>query len=141
MELGAPLGKIPDVTDANREFWQSGAQGQLRLQRCASCSALRHPVAPACPTCLSFDATWESVSGEGTVFATATYRHAFSPDVKDALPYTLAIVQLAEGPRMITNIVGQDGEGLPVGTPVTVVFEKIAEGIWRPQFRAAEVHA
>jgi uncharacterized OB-fold protein len=116
---------LPQVDDLNRPFWDGCRAGELRLQRCDR-GHLRYPIATLCPVCLSTEATWEAVSGCGEVFSFAVFRHAYNNGWADRVPYTVAIVQLEEGPRMISNVVGVSAEEVHVGLPLQVVFE--AEG-------------
>jgi uncharacterized OB-fold protein len=112
----------------NGPFWDAARSGELQLQRCASCSHLRYPVAEFCPKCLSPEAQWERVSGDGEVYSFGVFRHQYKPDWP--VPYTVALIRLAEGPTMISNVVGVEPEAVRVGMAVSVVFE---DGI--PKFR------
>jgi uncharacterized OB-fold protein len=106
----------------NGPFWDACKAGELRLQRCADCGHLRYPVSPVCPQCLSGEAAWERVSGEGEVYSFAVFRHQYKPDWP--VPYTVALIRLAEGPTMISNVVGVEPEAVRVGMPVSVVFDE-----------------
>jgi uncharacterized protein len=105
----------------NGPFWDACRAGELRLQRCGGCGHLRYPVAEHCPRCLSTDAAWERVSGDGEVYSFGVFRHQYRADWP--VPYTVALVRLAEGPTLISNVVGVEPEAVRVGMPVSVVFE------------------
>jgi uncharacterized OB-fold protein len=105
----------------NGPFWDAARAGELQLQRCASCEALRYPVSDICPTCLSLDARWEQMSGDGEVYSFGVFRHQDKPDWP--VPYTVALIKLAEGPTLISNVVGCKPEDVRVGMPVAVVFD------------------
>ncbi|HEY3872092.1 MAG TPA: OB-fold domain-containing protein [Actinocrinis sp.] len=126
-----PARPLPTVTDENREFWDGCAAGELRMQRCSSCSHVRYPIQPLCPTCLSHDFAWQALSGRGEVFAIAVYHRAFHPAFAADVPYNVALIQLAEGARMFSNVLG---EGVRVGDAVTVVFDEVADGVALPRF-------
>jgi acetyl-CoA acetyltransferase/uncharacterized OB-fold protein len=125
---------LPLLTATNEFFWTSGADGRLRLQRCASCSALIHPPAPACRYCRGDDLDVAVVSGRGTLVG-FTVNHRFGlPGLPP--PYVVAQVAVAEDPRvrLTTNLVGCDPEQLALGLPVEVVFERV-DDVWLPLFR------
>src|SRR5215469_16959587 len=98
-------------------FWLEGAaNGELRIQRCMSCSALRHPPRPMCPKCNSLQ--WDSITskGIGTVYSFVVYRH--QPLVGLEIPYAVLLVELDEGTRVIGNLVDAEPEDIEIGTPV-----------------------
>jgi uncharacterized OB-fold protein len=125
---------LPVIDDVNRPFWDGCRDGLLKLQRCSRCERLRYPVAPFCPHCLSSDARWEEMSGRGTIFSFAVFRHAYHEEWRDRLPYSVALVQLEEGPIVIGDVIGAEPEALGVGQPVRVVFEPAGDGISAPAF-------
>lgn len=124
----------PRVTELNRRFWQAARDHRLEIQRCDHCRHLRYPIAAVCPVCLGSETTWVALSGRGTVFARVTYHHAFDPALAEHLPYVVAIVQLDEGPRMISNLVGPAAEHAQVGDAVEVVFEAVDGDLAVPRF-------
>jgi uncharacterized protein len=126
---------LPTITEENRPFWAGCAAGELRVQRCDGCGHLRYPIQPLCPECLDDGFGWQPLSGRGEVFATAVYHRAFHPAYAADVPYNLVIVQLAEGPRMYSTVLGGDPV---VGQPVTVEFDEVADGIHLPRFRRGE---
>jgi acetyl-CoA acetyltransferase/uncharacterized OB-fold protein len=128
---GRPL---PLITADNEFFWTSGADGKLRLQECADCTALIHPPAPVCRYCRSHNLGVRAVSGRATL-AGFTVNHRFSLPGLPA-PYVVAQVAIAEDPRvrLTTNIVECDPEQLELGQQVEVVFEQ-DEDVWLPLFR------
>ena len=137
-ELPAPA---PDVNPETREYWDATAQGRLLLKRCLDCGTVIWYPRAICPDCASLRTEWFQASGRGRVYSyTTNYRGqgAYS----DAGPYVLAYVELDEGPRVMTNIVGADppGEGpgaVAVGLRVEVVFDDTGEGTALPRFRPA----
>jgi uncharacterized OB-fold protein len=102
-------------------FWDAARAGELQLQRCGSCGHLRYPVSDYCPQCLATETVWETLSGDGEVYSFGVFRHQYKPDWP--VPYTVALIKLAEGPTLISNVVGIDPEDVRVGLPVSVVFE------------------
>lgn len=124
----------PTIGDLNRPFYQALAAGELRLQRCASCGFLRYPIASICPECLGRESVWELLSGRGVVHSTVVFHQVYNPAFADQVPYNVAIVELEEGPRLMTNVVGVDPASVAVGDPVAVVFTEIGVGTYIPQF-------
>lgn len=134
--MSNPQTSLPRITDLNRPFWEAAHRGELRLQRCENCHHIRYPIAATCPVCLRDEASWLPLSGRGEVFASVVYHRAFGGPLADHVPYVVAIVQLDEGPRMLSNIVG--GGQARVGDPVEVVFETLSPDCSVPRFRLAE---
>lgn len=127
----------PVVTDINRTFWDSIGQGELRLQRCISCGLLRYPIASICPNCLGRAAEWELLSGRGTVYSTVVFHQVYNQAFADEVPYNVAIVELEEGPRLMTNVIGVEPSTVRVGQPVRVVFTAVVDNATIPQFAPA----
>lgn len=125
---------LPVVDDVNRPFWDGCREGVLRLQRCGGCDRLRYPISTVCPHCTSCTVEWEAVSGSGTVYSFAVFRHAYNDAWRERVPYVVALVELAEGPTMISNIVGVAAEEVHVGQAVSVVFDAVTPEISLPQF-------
>lgn len=125
---------LPTLTDENRPFWDGCRAGVLQLQRCA-CGRLRYPISAFCPQCLGASFEWTPVSGRGTVFSYVVFHTAYHPGFKGDLPYNVALVQLAEGPRMYSNIVGAAHDAVRIGDEVEVTFDPVTPEITIPRFR------
>lgn len=129
---------LPRPTPVSRPFWDAAREHRLSLQRCAACG--RHCYYPRalCPHCGGSDLAWTDVSGRGTVYSYTIARRAtaraFEPDV----PYVIAIVELAEGPRMTTNIVGCDPDAVHIGMPVEAAFDDVTDEVTLVTFRPAQ---
>ncbi|MFC1402787.1 MULTISPECIES: thiolase C-terminal domain-containing protein [Streptacidiphilus] len=130
---GRPL---PQLTEANRFYWTSGADGRLRFQECGSCAALIHPPQPVCRYCRGRESGVRAVSGFATLIG-FTVNHRFSPPGMPA-PYVVAQVAIEEDPRvrLTTNAVECDPEQLHLGMRMEVVFQQDG-GVWLPLFRPA----
>jgi hypothetical protein len=126
---------LPTLTDENRPFWDSCRAGRLSLQKCGACSHIRYPISPFCPRCLSADFAWAPVSGRGTVFSYVVFHRAYHPGFKAEVPYNVALVQLEEGPRMYSNIVGTPNDQVRIGDAVEAVFEAATQEVTIPKFR------
>jgi uncharacterized OB-fold protein len=116
-------------------LWDAAMEHELTLQRCASCHRWLMPPRPMCPQCQSMESEWVPVSGEGTIYSWVTYAEA--PDPAFESPHTVVLVQLAEGPRVVSNVVGIAPEELEVGLPVRVVFEDVDDALSLFKFERA----
>lgn len=105
---------------------------ELRLQRCDSCGAWQFYPRPFCTHCGSGDLSWRTASGLGRIATFSTVYRSIGPAYE--APYTIALIDLAEGPRMMSIIVGADPDTLAVGDPVSVAFETWAEDVSLPVF-------
>src|SRR5690606_2850592 len=117
-----------------REFWAATTTGRLLLPRCDSCLLVYWYPRPHCPQCHSREITWIESAGRGHVYSYTVIRRG-SGLYKDAVPYVLAYVELAEGPRLMTNIVECDPEDVAVDLPVEVVFHDTGHEVALPRFR------
>jgi len=125
----------PRVTPETERFWEATAEGRLLLKRCADCGECHHYPRSRCPFCSSDDTEWTEASGDGTVY-TYTVTHQNGEPYDEATPYVLAYVELEEGPRMMTNILGVEPDDVSVGQDVTAVFDETDgdEDISLPRF-------
>ncbi|HXM55614.1 MAG TPA: bifunctional MaoC family dehydratase N-terminal/OB-fold nucleic acid binding domain-containing protein [Candidatus Dormibacteraeota bacterium] len=125
----------PAVSDDTRFFWEGLQRGELLIQRCAACGELRHPPRPMCPNCRSLD--WDAVhaSGRGTVHSYVVPHH---PRL-DAFPerYVVALIDLEEGTRLVTNLIDVEPEAVRIGMPVELVVSKVDDELTLPLFRPA----
>jgi uncharacterized OB-fold protein len=126
---------LPNITDRNRPFWDAARQGELRMQRCLACGHVRYPIGPVCTVCLSEDSEWARLSGRGTVFATLVYHQVYNPAYADDVPYNVSMIQLDEGPRLFSNVVGVPPDQVKVGDAVEVVFDAVTDEVSIPRFR------
>ncbi|MBI3785032.1 MAG: Zn-ribbon domain-containing OB-fold protein [Deltaproteobacteria bacterium] len=126
---------LPRIDEESKGFWEAGQRHQLYVQRCRACSAFRYYPRALCPSCLSDDTEWVLSSGRGTVYTyTVTYQNQ-APGFRDELPYVLAYVELEEGVRLLTNIVGCRPEEVRIGLPVEVTFEDVTPEVTLPKFK------
>lgn len=127
----------PQPTPETMHFWEGTRAGELRLQRCNTCSKVYFPPRPFCPGCASRDVGVFRASGKGRLYSYVIHHRpvpGFTP------PYAIAVVELDEGPRMMTNIVDcpQTPEALVLDMPLEVAFEKMDDEITLPLFRPAK---
>jgi hypothetical protein len=124
---------LPRPTPETQHFWDGTKHGELRLQRCNECDHIYFPPRPFCPACSSRAVKVFKASGRGRLLS---YVINYRPHPAWQGPYAIAIVELNEGPRMMSNIVGcdQTPEALQLDMPLTVKFEQCTEEIFLPLF-------
>jgi hypothetical protein len=130
-----PRFDLPTVEPESQPFWDAAKEGRLVIQRCAACGAAQHYPRPFCASCWSDQVRWEEASGRGTLYTYSTVYVNDLPPFGDRLPYVAAAVDLEEGPRLMTNIVGVDPSELRVGMAVQVDFQPLNDEITAPVFR------
>ena len=133
-----PRRPIPKPTPETQEFWDGARRGELRIQRCRSCGKAYFFPRPFCPNCSSLDVEWFTASGSGTLYSYVINHRPAAPGFTP--PYAIAIVELDEGPRMMSNIIGcpQTPEALELDMRLEVAFEKLDDKITLPMFRPAK---
>jgi uncharacterized OB-fold protein len=129
-------GPMPEVTPVNRPFWDGTAIGELRIRSCKACGTRFRFVSEWCPACWSTDLGWQVASGRGKVTAMTIVSMAPYESVAARVPYALALIELTEGPTMMSNVVGCDPSTVTIGMPVQVTFEPRGD-LHLPQFRPA----
>ncbi len=125
---------LPEADAASRPFWDGAMEGRLMLMRCADCQAWRLPSRRHCDQCLSDNYTWEQASGRGVVRTFGVMHQKYHPAFE--VPYNVTIVELAEGPRITTNLIGISNADIRVGMPVVVEWERHSD-VALPKFRPA----
>jgi uncharacterized OB-fold protein len=124
----------PKPTPETQHFWDGTRAGELRLQRCAECQHAYFPPRPFCPKCSSRSVRVFKATGRGRLLSYVINQR---PHPAWDGPYSIAIVELDEGPRMMSNIVGcpQTPEALVLDMPLMVTFEQVSEEIALPLFK------
>jgi uncharacterized protein len=128
---------IPGRTELTAPYWAAAREGRLVVQECQSCQQVWHPPLPSCPHCHSGDLGWRETAGAGTVYSYTIVRHPTHFAFADKIPYVLALVELAEGPRLVTAITGCAPDEVSVGLPVRAVFREVSEDVTLPYFEPA----
>lgn len=133
----APARPLPTPDRESAEFWDRVHAHRLALQQCRQCGSFRFYPRALCPVCLGELYEWVPVTGRGTVYSyTVCYRPASEAFAADT-PYVVALVDLAEGVRLLSNIIDCAPAQVRVGMPVTLVYEDVGEGITLYKFRPA----
>ncbi|MEE9401320.1 MAG: Zn-ribbon domain-containing OB-fold protein [Dehalococcoidia bacterium] len=126
---------MPPILWDNMGFWEGIKRHELVFQRCKECGTWLHPPRPVCPKCRSLEKEWAHSTGKGTVYSWVTYLESAHPSFK--APYSVVLVEMEEGVRLVSNMVDIRPQEISIGMPVEVVFDDIAEGLTLPKFRKA----
>ncbi|MGI9592828.1 MAG: Zn-ribbon domain-containing OB-fold protein, partial [Myxococcota bacterium] len=126
----------PGITHDGQFWWDGMQQGKLLIQRCVGCRALRHPPGPMCPKCQSLE--WDTVeaSGRGRVYSFVVFHHPPIPGFE--YPNVIALIELEEGVRLVSNLEGVSREEARIGMPVQGKVTEVEDGYFLPQFHPAE---
>ena len=132
MSYNKPMPK-PDAD--SKPFWEGCRNHQLMFQKCTACGHVRWPASILCPKCHSRETQWIQSKGRGTIYTYVVYHQAFDPAFKGDVPYVVAIVELEEGPMLLTNIAGCPHESLECEMRVQVTWEDVSDEISLPKFQ------
>jgi len=131
----APPKPRPVVQPWARPYWEAARSHRLMLQYCNGCARHIHYPRMACPHCGGDDLGWREASGRGTVYSYTVVRSNAPSAFVDDMPYVVAVIRLAEGVQLLSNIVDADPEHLRCDQPVEVVFETLDDEFSLPKFR------
>ncbi|HJQ83806.1 MAG TPA: Zn-ribbon domain-containing OB-fold protein [Candidatus Binatia bacterium] len=126
---------LPRIDEESRGFWEALARHELYFQRCRACGTNRLYPRAVCPACLSSATEWVRASGRGTVYSFTVTHQNQAPGFREELPYVLAIVELEEGVRLMTNVVGCAPDAVRIGMPVEVVFDDVTPEVTLLKFQ------
>ena len=128
---------VPEIDPTTEGWWQAAADGRLEAMACAACGAITHYPRPFCPTCWSEDVHPVELSGEGTLYTYSVVRTNPTPGFADLVPYIAALVDLPEGPRLMTRLVDVDPDEVRIGMPLRATFERRGDDWGLVLFRPA----
>lgn len=128
---------LPQIDPESQPYWTAAREGRLLIKRCADCGKAHHYPRELCPHCHSDCVIWEQASGRATVYTYTVSRRPAGPAFKADVPYIVALVELAEGPRMMTRLVGIDPGAARIGLPLRVRFEALSDQVSLPCFEPA----
>ena len=128
---------IPVADEASAEFYAGAKDGKLMLLRCSQCGRYRLPGRERCDDCWSTDIEWAQASGRGKLYSFGVMHRQYHPAFADALPYHFAIVELEEGPRLVSNIVDCPDDQLRVDMPLQAVYDSVSDETTLIRFRPA----
>lgn len=129
---------LPRITPDSQPFWDALRSHRLALPYCLECGKPHLPPGPVCPYCFSNRLEWRGASGRGTVSTWTVVHKAWFPAFAQEVPYNVVQVELDEGPRLTTSVVGLPNDRLAVGLRVVIEYDDVATAITLPRFRPAE---
>jgi hypothetical protein len=128
---------LPVIEPWNTEYWQAAKRHEFVAQKCRACGYTHLPPGPVCTNCLSDEQDWVRLSGKGKIYSYGVYHQLWHPGFKEDIPYNVALIELAEGPQIINQVIGCKNEELACGQEVEVVFDDVTQDISLPKFRLA----
>ncbi len=129
---------LPVMQSWSHKFWEGTKKGKLLIQECQDCGTKIFYPRKACPECWSSNLGWYESSGKGKIYTYSIMLAGVEEKFASDLPYVLAYIDLPEGIRMMTRIVGCDPKAVDIGMDVEVVFEEATEEITLPYFRLVQ---
>ena len=125
---------LPKIDERTRPHWEGNAVHELRVQRCDDCGTMRFPASRWCAHCLGEKTSWQKVSGKGKVWSWCVFHRAYFKGFESAVPYAVALVELDEGPKMYSNLVGIPRDQIKIGMRVRAVFDKVTDDVTLVKF-------
>jgi len=125
---------LPSTDSETQPFWDALKDGKFLLRHCNACGRDHYYPRPFCPTCWSEDVAWKEASGRGTLYTYSVVHVNDLPPFHERVPYVAAIVELEEGPRVMTNIEGVPFDELRADLPVVVAYKAISDDVTIPVF-------
>jgi uncharacterized protein len=134
----SPTRMEPPAAEVSRPFWEATRNKQFLLQWCTPCDQPIFYPREVCPRCLGTELEWRPASGQGQVHAVSVQHNPpMPPAAFNQGPYVVALIDLAEGARVMSNVIGCPPDDVVVGMPVTLTWEPLSDGRHLPQFQAA----
>ena len=136
--MAAASKSLPKPTPDTQPFWDAVKRHQLSLPKCKACGQLHYFPRPFCPHCFSWDLEWVRCSGKGKLYS-YVINHRPAPGFEEEAPYVIAVVELDEGPRMLSNLIDIEPapEAVQVDMPVEILFQDVDEETTMFKFRPA----
>ena len=131
----APGRPLPSPDDASAPFFEAAKEGKLLLRHCNKCDRFLGYDRELCDNCFNYELDWKEASGKGTIYTFAIVHQVITPAFAGEVPYNVTYVELAEGPRIKTNIVGTPNSEITMDAQVEAVFEDVGEGVFVPKFK------
>ena len=126
---------VPIPDEASQPFYDGAREHRLMIQRCATCGVVMWPAKSRCDNCMQPTVNWVQASGKAALYSFALMHQVYHPGFASEVPYIIAQVDLEEGLRILTNLVGCSSSDLQIGMPLEVTFEAITDEVTLPKFR------
>ncbi len=128
---------LPDVDNVSQVYWEAASRGELLYQECPSCEHRQFYPRAMCTAC-GGDTAWKQASGRGTIHTYTVIRQNWAMPFRELQPYVVAMVELDEGPRMMTNVTGAEIDDVHIGMAVECYVVEVEDGLGLPFWRPAE---
>ena len=135
--MGDYLKPLPVLDVDGRLFWESCKKHEMALQQCLSCKQFRYPPRSLCPRCHSPEVQWTPISGRGQVYVALVMCRSHGPAWEHDVPYNISLIDLEEGVRMWSNVIGCSAEEVKIGDCVEISYDDVTDDITLPKFRKA----
>jgi uncharacterized protein len=132
---------LPTPDLETQPYWDAARDSKLLIKRCNACGRHHFYPRPFCPTCWSDDVEWVEASGDATLYTWSIVHRNDLPPFHEWVPYVTAVVDLVEGPRMMTTVINCDHEALEIGMALSVEYRAISDDVTVPVFRPAGADA
>ena len=129
---------IPVADEASKPFFDGANEGKLMLVKCSQCGTHRLPGRERCLDCWSTESEWAQASGKGKLYTYGIMHQKYHPAFAEETPYNYALVELDEGPRLVTNIVDCEPDDMKTDMPVEAVFDHVSDEATLIRFRPAD---
>jgi len=140
---GSNIRPRPEPDTLSAPFWLGCLGGVLLVQRCSACSRSQFPPLRRCTSCLSEEVEWVAVTGQGSIISWTQIRRPVASQFAELVPLTVCLVELADGVRMVGNLVPEPGHSVDhvdlVGLHVKVVFDEVQDGFTLPAWTLVDV--
>jgi uncharacterized OB-fold protein len=131
-------GRIPPTPDAESQpFFDAAKEGKLLIKQCPKCLRYLAPQREVCDNCFAYELSWVEASGKGLIYTFGIVHQVVHPSFAGEVPYNVITVELDEGPRINSNLVGTDHREIQIGKRVEAVFERVGD-VTVPKFRIVE---
>jgi uncharacterized OB-fold protein len=129
------LSHLPTVEPETQPFWDAAAEERLLIQRCDDCGRWQYYPRPFCKVCWSGNVSWAQASGRATLYTFSIVRRNDLPPFDQRVPYVAAVVDLEEGPRMVSEVVDCALDAIEIGMPLEVTYRDLTDDLKLPVFR------
>src|SRR5579872_1961182 len=126
---------LPAISSLNQPYWDGLRNRELKLPKCDQCAKVWYPPSSLCPRCWSRKFTWTRLSGRGRVSSWVVFHQSYFRGFDGEVPYNVAEVELEEGPRLLTNLVGVANDAIRAQMPVEIVFDDVTPEVTLAKFR------
>ena len=126
---------IPVPSPESQPYWDGLREQRLMMPRCDDCKRYWFPPSLLCPRCNSANWRWTKTNGRGRIYSYVVYHRVYHPAFAQEVPYTVAVIELDEGPRMYSNVIGVPPDQLSCDMKVEVAYEPITDQITLPKFK------